>query len=109
LHPVREAAARDFRAGRHFLRGRPDAGHPTITSRADLLRQDVWDRWRAGQGLTPANAHLTGVIGKLADIADRLLAMLERAELSPAIQQPTLESRQVDRLTPRQPRFRGQG
>ncbi|MGL9622327.1 hypothetical protein QRQ56_30520 [Bradyrhizobium sp. U531] len=27
------------------------AGHPTVTARADLLRKDVWDRWRAGEGL----------------------------------------------------------
>ncbi len=31
-----------------------DAGHPTVTSRADLLREDVWNRWRAGQGIAPS-------------------------------------------------------
>jgi hypothetical protein len=27
------------------------AGNSTVVARADLLRRDVWDRWRAGQGV----------------------------------------------------------
>ena len=30
------------------------AGNPTVVARANLLREDVWNRWRAGQGLAPA-------------------------------------------------------
>ena len=25
-----------------------ESGNPTVVARADLLRQDVWNRWRAG-------------------------------------------------------------
>jgi hypothetical protein len=77
-----------------------DAGHPTVTSRADLLRQDVWDRWRAGQGLTPIHAPLTDAIGKLTEVADRQLAMLERSVSSPAIHRPAPDSSPVDRPNP---------
>jgi hypothetical protein len=31
-----------------------EAGNPTVVARANLLREDVWNRWRAGQGLAPA-------------------------------------------------------
>lgn len=55
-------------------------GNSTVVSRADLLRRDVWDRWRAGQGLAPVHAPLTEAIGKLADIADRQLALLEHSK-----------------------------
>ena len=48
-----------------------DAGHPTVTGRADLLRNDIWDRWRAGEGLPPLTTPLTDAIGKLAEVADR--------------------------------------
>ena len=72
-----------------------DAGHPTVTSRADLLRQDVWDRWRAGQGIVPIHAP----IGKLAEVADRQLAILERTNSDSTIQQK-YSSRPADRQTP---------
>ena len=29
------------------------AGNSTVVARADLLRRDVWGRWRAGQGFGP--------------------------------------------------------
>jgi hypothetical protein len=44
-----------------------DAGHPTVTARADLLRKDIWNRWRAGEGLPPLSEPLTDAIGKLAE------------------------------------------
>ncbi|UPK37137.1 hypothetical protein IVB18_07400 [Bradyrhizobium sp. 186] len=69
-----------------------DAGHPTVTGRADLLRNDIWDRWRAGEGLPPLAAPLTDAIGKLAEVADRQLALLQQAT---AIHQPA--SDRVDR------------
>jgi hypothetical protein len=53
------------------------AGHPTVVTRADLLRRDVWDRWRAGQGSGPVNTLLSEAIGKLADAADRQLQLME--------------------------------
>jgi hypothetical protein len=56
-----------------------DAGHPTVTGRADLLRADIWDRWRAGEGLPPLTAPLTDAIGKLAEVADRQLTLLQQA------------------------------
>ena len=61
-----------------------DAGHPAVTARADLLRKDIWDRWRAGQGLAPLHEPLTDAIGKLAEVADRQLAILERTSAGPA-------------------------
>jgi hypothetical protein len=69
-----------------------DAGHPTVTGRADLLRNDIWDRWRAGEGLPPLAAPLTDAIGKLAEVADRQLALLQQAT---TIHQPV--SDRVDR------------
>lgn len=75
-----------------------DAGHPIVTARADLLRNDIWDRWRAGAGLPPLREPLTDAIGKLADVADRQLALLQQAA---AVQQPVAihrpVSEQVDR------------
>ena len=53
------------------------AGHPTVVARADLLRRDVWDRWRAGQGSGPVNTPLSEAIGKLAAAADRQLQLIE--------------------------------
>jgi hypothetical protein len=76
-----------------------DAGHPTVTSRADLLRQDVWDRWRAGQGIAPIHAPLTDAIGKLAEVADRQLAILERTNSDSTIQ-PKQSLRPMDRPIP---------
>ncbi|MBR0990744.1 hypothetical protein JQ580_08465 [Bradyrhizobium japonicum] len=55
-----------------------DAGHPTVTARADLLRKDVWDRWRAGEGLPQVREPLAEAIGKLAEVADRQLKLLEQ-------------------------------
>jgi hypothetical protein len=57
------------------------AGHPTVTGRADLLRNDIWDRWRAGEGLPPLSAPLTDAIGKLVEGADRQLALLQLATI----------------------------
>jgi hypothetical protein len=54
-----------------------EAGNPTVVARADLLRQDVWDRWRAGQGSGPVNTPLSEAIGKLAAAADRQLQLME--------------------------------
>lgn len=42
-----------------------DVGHPIVTARAELLRNDIWDRWRAGAGLPPLREPLTDAIGKL--------------------------------------------
>ena len=56
------------------------AGHQLVTSRADLLRHDIWDRWRAGEGLAPAQTPLAEAISKLASVADRQMAMMERHE-----------------------------
>jgi hypothetical protein len=56
------------------------AGHPTVGD-ADLLRNDIWDRWRAGEGLPPLSAPLTDAIGKLAEVADRQLALLGLATI----------------------------
>jgi integrase len=52
-------------------------GNTTVVTRADLLRRDVWDRWRAGQGFGPVNTPLSEAIGKLADVADRQLHLME--------------------------------
>jgi hypothetical protein len=40
---------------------------------------DIWDRWRASEGLSPLAAPLTDAIGKLAEVADRQLALLQQA------------------------------
>ena len=53
------------------------AGNSTVVARADLLRRDVWDRWRAGQGFGPINTPLSEAIGKLPDVADRQLQLIE--------------------------------
>lgn len=74
-----------------------DAGHPTVTGRADLLRADIWDRWRAGEGLPPVTTPLSDAIGKLAEVADRQLTLLQQATIhQPAtIHRPVAD--QVDR------------
>jgi hypothetical protein len=70
-----------------------DANHPTVTARADLLRKDIWDRWRAGEGLPTLAAPLKDAIRKLAEVADRQqLALLQQAT---TIHQPAPNS--VDR------------
>ncbi|MGY4499452.1 integrase [Bradyrhizobium sp. GM24.11] len=55
-----------------------DAGNPTVAARADLLRQDVWNRWRAGAGIASGGEPLSDVLGKLTEVADRQLAILEQ-------------------------------
>jgi hypothetical protein len=55
-----------------------EAGNPTVVARADLLRQDVWNLWRAGAGLAPGGEPLWDVLGKLTEVADRQLAIVER-------------------------------
>jgi integrase len=60
-----------------------EAGNPTVVARADLLRQDVWNRWRAGAGLAPGGEPLSDVLGKLTEVADRQLAILERTSAVP--------------------------
>lgn len=68
------------------------AGNPTVIARAELLRQDVWRRWRAGEGLAPADDSLSQAIGRLADAAERQLQVLAAAgSTSPAISRsPTI-------------------
>jgi hypothetical protein len=75
-----------------------DAGHPTVTGRADLLRADIWDRWRAGEGLPPLTAPLTDAIGKLAEVADRQLTLLQQAT---TIHQPLTTHRPVPDMVDR--------
>lgn len=52
-------------------------GNTTVVARADLLRRDIWDRWRAGQGFGLVNTPIGEAIGKLADVADRQLQLME--------------------------------
>jgi hypothetical protein len=70
-------------------------GHPIVVSRADFLRQDIWNRWSAGQGHTANGSPLADAIGKLADVADRQLALMAQNDdqtsalkQSPPIQRP---------------------
>jgi hypothetical protein len=51
-------------------------GNATVVARAGLLRRDIWDRWRAGQGIVPVHTPLTDAIGKLADVADRQFQLM---------------------------------
>jgi hypothetical protein len=74
------------------------AGHPTVVARADLLRRDVWDRWRAGQGSGPVNTPLSEAIGKLAAAADRQLQLMESGSAYP-VSQRTIISPAADRST----------
>jgi hypothetical protein len=60
-----------------------EAGNPTVVARADLLRQDVCNRWRAGTGLARGGEPLSNVLGKLTEVADRQLAILERTSAMP--------------------------
>jgi hypothetical protein len=66
-----------------------DAGHPSVTARADLLRKDIWDRWRAGQGLAPPQEPLTEAIGRLAEVAGRQLVLLQQAGAATTNHQPS--------------------
>jgi hypothetical protein len=66
-----------------------EAGNSTVVARADLLRQDVWDRWRAGAGLAPGAEPLSDVLGKLTEVADRQLAILERTSAAPTARSAT--------------------
>lgn len=52
-----------------------DAANRTVVQRADLLRSDVWSRWRAGEHGQSTEAPLGRAIEKLADVADRLAAI----------------------------------
>jgi hypothetical protein len=81
-----------------------DAGNPTVRERANLLRNDIWDRWRAGEGLPPLREPLTDAIGKLAEVADRQLALLQQATtihqpstihqpVSDMVDRPTVQAR----------------
>jgi len=61
-----------------------DDANPTVVARADFLRQDVWNRWRAGEGLVPPGSDpLTQAISKLADVADRQLQVMTAVEPPP--------------------------
>lgn len=64
-----------------------DAGHPTVTGRADLFRNNIWDRWRGGEGLPPLTTSLTDAIGK---VADRQLTLLQQAN---TVHQPPRSTR----------------
>lgn len=60
-----------------------EVGNPTVIARADLLQQDIWNRWRAGEGIAPTSPDpLTHAITKLADVADRQLKLMTLAEPS---------------------------
>lgn len=61
-----------------------DAGNPTVVARADLLRRDVWNRWRAGAGIAHGGEPLSDVLGKLTEVADRQLAILEQTSATSA-------------------------
>lgn len=64
------------------------AGNPTVVARADLLREDVWNRWRAGAGIAPGGEPLSNVLGKLTEVADRQLAILERTSATSTSRRP---------------------
>ena len=83
-----------------------EAGNPTVLARADLLRQDVWNRWRAGAGLAPGREPLSDMLGKLTEVADRQLAILERTSVAPAGRSATsrdLGPAKPPRQSPEQP------
>lgn len=82
------------------------AGNPTVVARADLLRHDVWNRWRAGAGLAPGGEPLSDVLGKLTEVADRQLAILERTSAAPTGRSATsrdLRPAKPQRQSPEQP------
>jgi hypothetical protein len=56
--------------------GKGEAANPIIVHRAGMLREDVWARWRAGEHGGSPEAPLTQAISKLADVADRQLALM---------------------------------
>lgn len=55
-----------------------DLGHPAVVSNAELLEKQVWDRWRAGEGLAPSGPQFAQVMDLFAEIAERQLSLLER-------------------------------
>lgn len=77
-----------------------EAGNALVIERADLLRNDVWDRWRAGEGIARAGADpLTHAISKLADVADRQLSLMTSVGTTATIHQPPASAAPaVDRL-----------
>jgi hypothetical protein len=76
--------------------GKGEAANPIIVHRADMLREDVWARWRAGEHGGSPEAPLTQAISKLADVADRQLAIMSGQAQNEAIHERTL----VDRVHP---------
>jgi antirestriction protein ArdC len=46
-----------------------ETGHPTVVARADLLRKDVCDRWRTGEGLVQEDPTIAQALGRFAEIA----------------------------------------
>ncbi|MCW5691627.1 MAG: hypothetical protein KIT48_04620 [Pseudolabrys sp.] len=64
--------------------------NPIIVQRANLLRQDVWSRWRAGEHGGSPDAPLTQAISKLADVADRQLTLLSGQTPVSTIHAPSL-------------------
>jgi len=52
-----------------------EGANPLVVQRADLLRSDVWSRWRAGEHGGSSEAPLGRAIEKLADVPDRLAAI----------------------------------
>jgi hypothetical protein len=81
-----------------------DAGNPTVVARTNLLRQDVWNRWRAGAGLAHGSEPLSGVLGKLTEVADRQLAILERTSAAPTDRAAVLQDLRSANPPPRRRR-----
>lgn len=95
-----QAAFQEILSIEHQIKKGPTC-NPVIAERADLLRKDVWDRWRDGEGIAPAATDpLTQAISKLTDVADRQLSLLAPVASPTTIHQlaaaPALE---VDRST----------
>lgn len=59
------------------------SGNATVVARADLLRQDVWTRWRAGAGMTLGTDPLSAVLDKLTAVAEQQLKFFEKASETP--------------------------
>ncbi len=76
--------------------GKGEAANPIIVHRADMLRNDVWSRWRAGEHGGSPEAPLMQAISKLADVADRQLALMSGQPQNETI----LEQPLVDRVHP---------
>jgi hypothetical protein len=95
-----QAAFQEILSIEHEIKKGPTC-NPVIAERADLLRKDVWDRWRDGEGIAPAATDpLTQAISKLTDVADRQLSLLAPVASPTTIHQlaaaPAIE---VDRST----------